>query len=126
MAYQNVPSETYWNEPSRFNNAGYSAGPAVAKSSKKKWAIIVGVVLGLAAIGGIVAGVVVSQVHKSSSGSNSSSASGSGSGGGSSSGNSSSVLSDPNDPSNFQKDSALHNSFWGFAYTPQVSTPHKA
>jgi hypothetical protein len=127
MAYQNVPSEAYWNEPSRFNNAGYSSAPAVAKSSKKKWAIIIGVVLGVAAIGGIVAGVVVSQVHKNSSGAGNSSASvsGSGSGSGSSSGNST-VLSDPNDPSNFQKDSALHNSFWGFAYTPQVSTEHEA
>lgn len=127
MAYQNVPSETYWNEPSRFNNAGYSTAPAVAKSSKKKWAIIIGVVLGVAAIGGIVAGVVVSQVHKNSSGAGNSSASvsGSGSGSGSSSGNSTG-LSDPNDPSNFQKNSALHNSFWGFAYTPQVSTEHEA
>lgn len=27
------------------------------------------------------------------------------------------------DPSVFEKDSRLHNSFWAFAYTPQVSRP---
>jgi exo-beta-1,3-glucanase (GH17 family) len=28
------------------------------------------------------------------------------------------VLADPNDPSKFEKDSRLKNSFYGFAYTP--------
>jgi hypothetical protein len=110
MAYQNVPSEAYW--PEQPADPGFT--PTRTKSSKKKWGIIAGVILGVAVVAGIVAGVVVSQVHKNKSDGSSSSS-------GSSSGNSTATLSDPSDPSNFTMDAALHQSFWGFAYTPQVS-----
>lgn len=57
----------------------------------------------------VVIGVVVAKHHKSSSSSSSDSDNGS------------PTLSDPNDPSNFQKDSQLHKSFFGLAYTPEGS-----
>lgn len=88
--------------------------------SKRKW-WITGGILALLAIGGIVAGVVVSQVHKGSGSKGTSSSdatSGTGTGSGSS-GNG--TVSLGSDPSVFTKDDRLHQSFWAFAYTPQVS-----
>lgn len=111
LAYQNVPSETYWPTSSG-GAAGFTA--AAPRKSRKKWLIIGGVILGLAAIGGIVAGVVISQTKKGSAAKSS----------GSSSAGDNSVLKNPNDPSVFDKDSRLHQSMWGLAYTPQVSTCH--
>jgi len=117
MAYQNIPSEQYWNEPSRHSTGplapqDYEEGPAPGKSNKKKW-IIGGVILGILAVIGIVAGVVVSQTRKGSNGGNSGS-------GSSSSGNGTTDLSNP---SEFEKDSRLHQSFWAMAYTPEVGIP---
>jgi hypothetical protein len=126
MAYQNIPSDQYWNEPTRFSTGAYAptyndnddgyegTGAGKGTSNKKKW-IIGGVVLGVLAIAGIVAGVVVSQMNKKSGGSGSSSDSGSS---GSGSGNGTTDLSNP---SQFDKDSRLHQSFWAIAYTPEVS-----
>lgn len=68
------------------------------------------VVAGILIIAGIVAGVVISQGKKGSSSS---------SGGGSKGGG---VVSNPNDPSDFTKNDKLHNSFYGFAYTPIVNS----
>ena len=57
---------------------------------------------------GVAVGVTVAKSHKSTSTTSSSS--------------SSSVTdSDPNDPSSFEKDSRLIQSFWGIAYTPEGS-----
>lgn len=128
MAYQNIPSEQYWNEPSRFSTgplarnpedddygaaAGATAGRWKGSGNKKKW-IICGVILGVLAVAGIVAGVVVSQTSSGGS----SSGGGSGSSGSGSSGDGE---GDSSDPSNFSKDSRLHQSFWAMAYTPQAS-----
>lgn len=106
LAYQNVPSETYWptNEKSE---------PFTPKKSRKKLWWTLGIVLGVIAVVGIVVGVVVSQLKKNTTNGNSSSS-------GSNSGSGSGVLSNPNDPSVFTKDSRLHQSMWGIAYTPQV------
>lgn len=122
MAYQNIPSEQYWAEPSRF-----STGPLAPRqdqdemmdmgregrggwSNKKKW-IVGGIVLGVVAVAAIVAGVVVSQTRNSSS-------SGSGSGSGNSGDGDG---TDPDgDPSKFNLDDRLHKSFYAMAYTPQV------
>lgn len=112
MAYQNVPSESYWPQLSGGGAGGVTFQPA--KRSNKKWWIIGGVILGIAAIAGIVAGVVISQTKNkgSSNGGTGSSSSGSGS---------NAVLTNPNDPSVFDKNPNLHRSMWGLAYTPQVS-----
>lgn len=105
LAYQNVGSEAYWPTSS----AGTPFTPE--RKSRKKWWIIGGVILGLAAVGGVVAGVVISQTRKGNTSSST----------GSSSAGDNSVLSNPNDPSVFDKDSRLHQSMWGMAYTAQVS-----
>ena len=106
--YQNLTSESYW--PQQDQQKGYSAAPA-PRSGKKKW-IIGGSIVALLAVIGIVVGVVVSQVTKSkSSGSSSSS---------NDSTNGTSSSSSSSDPSNFEKNSNLHQSFWGIAYTPNV------
>lgn len=60
-------------------------------------------VVGLVIIG-VAVGVTVAKNHKSSSSSSSSV-----------------TKSDPNDPSNFSKDSRLKQSFYGLAYTPEGS-----
>lgn len=116
-AHLPIPSENYYpisNEPTAFENV---AAQQKARS-KKRWFVIGGIILAVAAVVGIVVGVVVSQVNKSHNG-NGSSSSNSSSGSTSSSGNG--TLTIGSDPSTFQKDSRLHQVFWGFAYTPNVS-----
>ncbi|KGB79281.2 glucan 1 [Cryptococcus deuterogattii R265] len=113
-AHLPIPSENYYpisNEPTAFENV---AAQQKARS-KKRWFVIGGIILAVAAVVGIVVGVVVSQVNKSHNG-NGSSSSNSSSGSTSSSGNG--TLTIGSDPSTFQKDSRLHQVFWGFAYTP--------
>ncbi|TEB26994.1 glycoside hydrolase [Coprinellus micaceus] len=77
-------------------------------ANRSKW-LIWGAVFGVVglAIVGIVVGVVVSKNNSKSSSSSSSSG----------------VIkqTDPNDPSTFVKDSRLHQSFYGMAYTPKDS-----
>ncbi|KZT52945.1 glycoside hydrolase family 17 protein [Calocera cornea HHB12733] len=88
--------------------------------------MIVGiVVVVVAAVAGIVAGVVISRSHSSTSNTSGGGSSGSstGSTGGTTTGalaGSAGVvqLTDPNDPSTYVADPRLHNSFYGFAYTP--------
>ena len=112
-AQQNVPSETYW--PAEQNAAG--SQPRAATRSRKKWWIIGGIVAFIVVAAAVGAGVGVSLSKKgSTSGSGSSS-------GSSSSGGSNSSTSNPNDPTQFAKNPNLHQSFWGFAYTPQGSQP---
>jgi hypothetical protein len=60
----------------------------------------------------VVVGVVVSKNNSKSGGNNSS---------GSSSSSGNVKQTDPNDPSTFVKDSDLHQSFYGMAYTPKGS-----
>lgn len=76
--------------------------------------LIGGIVIGVAAVIGIIAGVVVSQLNKNKNSGNSSLNSTSSSSGGNA------TLSNPGDPSQFTKDARLKQSFWGFAYTPNV------
>ncbi|KAI5122936.1 hypothetical protein M0805_007614 [Coniferiporia weirii] len=78
-------------------------------SSRSKW-IAVGSVVAIAAIIAIAVGVGVSVSKKNSSSSSLASSGGSGSSSGSSS-----------DPSDFVKDPALKQSFYGIAYTPEGS-----
>lgn len=87
-----------------------------SSSKRSKW-IVIGSALALVGliVVGVVVGVVVAKNAKKSP------ASGSGTKGGSS--NSPQVVNqtDPNDPSTFQKDSRLKQSFYGIAYTPEGS-----
>lgn len=87
--------------------------PTGSSSNRSKW-IVIGSIVALIALitGGIVAGVVVSK-----RGSSNRSSSGSGGSGGSGT----VPQTDPNDPSTFVKDSRLHKSFYGIAYTPPGS-----
>lgn len=110
MAYQNIPSEQYWT-PGPDEKPGMSYGyDAPKKSNKKAW--IIGGVIGAVVVIGAIVGGVVGGVMKSKSNSGSS---------GSGSNSNGATLSNPNDPSSFSKDPNLHQSFWGFAYTPEVS-----
>ncbi|KAJ2931762.1 hypothetical protein H1R20_g5495, partial [Candolleomyces eurysporus] len=96
----------------------YALEQEKARKNRSKW-IIIGCVVGvlvLAAIGTAV-GVVVSK-NNSNNKSSSSSSSSSNSGKGSNSGNSS-TGGNSGDPSNFTKDPALHQAFYGMAYTPE-------
>ncbi|KAF9485160.1 glycoside hydrolase family 17 protein [Pholiota conissans] len=78
--------------------------PQPAKSNRKKW-IVMGILV--AVVGAIIIAVVVGVVvsHNKSSNNKNLSTSSSGS-------------SDPNDPSQFTKDTNLHQSLYGIAYTP--------
>lgn len=87
--------------------------------------LVIGGIIGLIVIIAIGVGVGVALSKKSGSSSGSSSSSSSGSGSSSSDGSmvvipgtAGVVKADPNDPSKFEKDSRLKNSFYGFAYTP--------
>lgn len=110
-----IPSENYYpvsNEPT----TSFEDVAAQQKArSRKRWFIIGGIILAVAAVVGIVVGVVVSQVNKNDDDNNSNRSSNSTS----SSGNG--TLTIGSDPSTFEKDSRLHQVFWGFAYTPNVS-----
>ncbi|KAJ3830047.1 glycoside hydrolase family 17 protein [Lentinula raphanica] len=80
---------------------------APIKSKKTRYFVIGGLVLAILVVVGVVLGVVLSRKNSSSK----------------SSSTSSSVVNqtDPNDPSTFQKDSRLKQSFYGIAYTPAGS-----
>lgn len=75
---------------------------------------MIGSVIGIAVLVavGVTVGVVVSKTHKSSSSSDLSS---------SSDENSTVTQTDPNDPSTFERDDRLKQSFYGIAYTPEGS-----
>nr|XP_019045226.1 glucan 1,3-beta-glucosidase [Kwoniella bestiolae CBS 10118]OCF24156.1 glucan 1,3-beta-glucosidase [Kwoniella bestiolae CBS 10118] len=113
-ARQNIPSEQYYSmsdQPSYGGNGGFTQASPRGGGKRKWW--IIGGILGVLALIGIIVGVVVSQVNKN----NSSSSSNSGSS--QRNGNGTSTIKNEGDPSDFDKDSRLHQSFWGFAYTPQ-------
>lgn len=87
------------------------------RGNKRSKMFLVGGIVGLLLVIAIAIGVGVSlgTKHKpvnnlSTSGNNTSS----------SNGNNTATSSDPNDPSKFTKDPKLLNSFYGFAYTPEV------
>lgn len=110
MAYQNIPSEQYWAESNSGGYRGY-APTQTTGSGNRKWKIAA-IVLAVIAVIAIVVGIVVSQVTKKSSNGGSNSSAGS-------SGNGSSAVLTGDDPSAFDKDPNLHQSFWAMAYTPQ-------
>ncbi|TFK33229.1 glycoside hydrolase superfamily [Crucibulum laeve] len=100
-------------------STGYTPSPWLEseqrKSKRSRWIFVAAIVgLILIIIIAVVVGVVVSH-NKKGSGSSSSSPSSSSGG---SKGNTSTNLGDP---SNFAKDSNLHRSFYGLAYTPEGS-----
>lgn len=118
MAYQNIPSEQYWsaNPPTTFRGDDVLAQEAKARRNRNLK--IGAIILAILAVIGIVVGVVVSQVTKKSGDGNSQSSSGN-TGTSTTDNEGNAVVG--SDPSQFDKDSRLHQSFWAFAYTPQVS-----
>ncbi|TYJ53374.1 hypothetical protein B9479_005974 [Cryptococcus floricola] len=113
-AHLPIPSENYFplTDSSRADaDRGKTtwedmAAQQAARKKKRMW-VIAGVLLAVAAVAAIVIGVVVSQTSKSSDKDGSTKA------------GSNSTLTIGDDASDFEKDSRLHQSFWGFAYTPQ-------
>jgi hypothetical protein len=120
---QNATADDLWGMEGGNGHQKY-AGEAPAKSGSKKWLWIALVAL-LVCIGvGVGVGVGISQSNKSKSGGSSSAANAHGSSGSGSSGTtggSTTTVADGSDPSVFDKDPALKQSFWGLAYTPKVS-----
>ncbi|KAG5730946.1 putative glucan endo-1,3-beta-glucosidase btgC, partial [Termitomyces sp. T112] len=95
-----------------YANQSYKPGDWMENSkssNRRSKMIVIGSLVGLAVliIIGVVVGVLVSK-HKSSSSDSSNS-------------NSSVKQTDPNDPSTFIKNPALHQAFYGIAYTPEGS-----
>ncbi|KAH7338353.1 glycoside hydrolase [Rhizoctonia solani] len=119
-----MQNERYGN----INGPGDHASPWLEKQQQgnkraKMW--IFGGCAALLVIIGLGVGLGVGLSKKSGSSSSSSSGSGSSGGSGTTSegyttipGTAGVVKADPNDPSKFEKDSRLKNSFYGFAYTP--------
>ncbi|ODN74156.1 hypothetical protein L202_07608 [Cryptococcus amylolentus CBS 6039] len=111
-AHLPIPSENYFpiTETSSADQGKTTweemAAQQAARKKKRMW-IIAGVLLAVAAVAAIVIGVIVSQTNKSSDND------------GSTKSGSNSTLTVGDDASDFEKDSRLHQSFWGFAYTPQ-------
>lgn len=100
--YANVdgqPPQNVWNEKP-------------ARSGRAKW-IVIGSLVGILVIIGVAVGVGVGVSKSKSNNSNKSGGSSSGSGSGSS--------SSGGDPSDFEKDPSLKQSFYGIAYTPEGS-----
>jgi hypothetical protein len=87
-----------------------------SKGKKKKWWIIAGVVavLLVGAVVGIAVGVTTANKNKTNNGSGSNTAATN------DNNNDGTTVQTGDDPSQFTKDDRLHNSFYGFAYTPQV------
>jgi hypothetical protein len=100
-------------------NGGWQEKYPSSSSGRRKW-IILGSVVGLAAVIAIAVGVGVgvSHHHNSSSGNRASTSSPN------TSTNPTAVnQTDPNDPSTFVKDSRLKQSFYALAYTPSGAIP---
>lgn len=114
LAYQNIPSEQYWatNDPAPLR--GFDAiGEAERQRQKRKRGIIIGSIVGALVLVAVVVGVAVGVTRSRGSGSGSASGN---------TGNSTSTLSNGGDPSKFDRNDKLHQSFWAMAYTPQVSS----
>ncbi|KAG1887077.1 glycoside hydrolase family 17 protein [Suillus subluteus] len=101
--YMPVPQTTYQNIETR--NSDWLEQSQ--KASKRSKYIVIGSVITLAVLIAVGVGVGVTLSKKSSNNSSTSSSSATAPAG-----------TNPNDPSNFPKNSALVNSFWGIAYTP--------
>ncbi|KAF8165474.1 glycoside hydrolase family 17 protein [Crassisporium funariophilum] len=107
-----------------YQSLGMSAALEKQQQRKRrsKWIVIGSLIALIVLIAiGVTVGVVVSKnsSEKSGSGGKSSSTGGSSNGTGTGGG----TTSDPNDPSVFTKDPALHKAFYGLAYTPEGSLP---
>ena len=109
LAYQNVPSEQYWPE----SNQTVDHAEEAARAKRNRMWKIGGIIFAILAIIAIVVGVTVSQVTKKNTNNNASSS------GGNSGSNEGNMNGTTGSASNFAKDSRLHQSFWGIAYTPQ-------
>ncbi|KAF8525949.1 glycoside hydrolase [Hysterangium stoloniferum] len=85
------------------------------RNRRYKWTVIGGVVVALAIVVAVAVGITVSKNNKNNKNNDSTPAPSSGNG----NGTSGVVSSNPDDPSDFQKDPNLHQSFYGLAYTPE-------
>ncbi|KAG8734302.1 hypothetical protein FRC12_018565 [Ceratobasidium sp. 428] len=115
---QDMQHDRYTN----LDGPGQTTSPWLEKQGREKKRskmLVIGSIVGLLVLIGIGVGVGVAVSKKSgSSSSNSSSNNGSQGGMIAIPGTAGAVKSDPNDPSKFETDSRLKNSFYGFAYTP--------
>ncbi|KAH8918095.1 glycoside hydrolase family 17 protein [Atractiella rhizophila] len=109
-----VPRSVNVNAPG-YRASAWLENTKRANSSSKRWAIIIGLIIVALIAGGVTAGVLVTRNKDNDSDKKTSTSSGTSNNSGQTSGV---VNSDPNDPSVFDKNPALHQSFWGMCYTP--------
>ncbi|CAK9785240.1 unnamed protein product [Cutaneotrichosporon oleaginosum] len=97
---------------SAVKETNYQYPEPTQSKSRKKWWWIIGAIILIAVIAGVVVAVVLTQTNKKDGGSSKSGTSTNGT-----------TIKDPNDPSNFDKDTRLHQVFWGMAYQPDGAIP---
>ncbi|KAG9126231.1 hypothetical protein FRC07_004339 [Ceratobasidium sp. 392] len=125
VAAINTVQDMHHDRYTNLDGPGQTTSPWLEKQGREKKRskmLVVGGIIGLLILIGIGVGVGVA-VSKKSGGSSSGSSSGSNSSSGGGGmiaipGTAGAVKSDPKDPSKFETDSRLKNSFYGFAYTP--------
>lgn len=127
QAYQNVPSEQYWDSADGALQPAEAAALTLDQAQERRdqkahrrKGLIIGIVIGVLALAGVIAGITVSQTRKHH---DNSSALDSTAGGASNDNGTTTNGTSTGTASQYTKDPRLHQSFYGFAYTPTGAVP---